>query len=58
VEKALAAMALEGFTESNIISCMHVIPKISTISKAADRRNEGWIVNSHIDLATQNEVYN
>ena len=41
----------------NIVSCAHVIPEIDTSSKTGDGWNEQWIVNSHIDLATWNDVY-
>ena len=38
----------------NIIGAAHLIPEelIST-----ERENKGWIVNSHIDLATWNDFY-
>jgi len=52
VRKALAAVALQVFSMGNIVGCEYVIPEIATSSKTGDRRNEGWIVNSHIDLAT------
>jgi hypothetical protein len=42
----------------NIVGCAQVIPEIATCSKTGDRRNEYWIVNSHIDLVTWNKVYN
>jgi len=56
--KALAAVGLQVFSMGNIVGCAHVIPEIATSSKTGDRWNEGWIVNSHIDLATWNDVYN
>jgi hypothetical protein len=52
VRKAPAAVALPVFSVGNIIGCAHVIPEIATSSKTGDGRNEQWIVNSHIDLAT------
>jgi len=56
VRKAPAAVGLQVFRMGNIVSCAHVIPEIATCSKAGDGRNERWIVNSHIDLATWNDV--
>jgi hypothetical protein len=58
VRKALVAVALEVFIVGNIVSCKPGIPEIATSSKTADERNEGWIVNSHIYLATWNDEYN
>jgi hypothetical protein len=58
VSKALAAVALQVFRVGNIVGCAHVIPEIPTSSKTGDGRNERWVVNSHIDLATWNDVYN
>jgi hypothetical protein len=58
VRKAPAAIALQVFSVGNIVGCTHVIPEIATSSKTGDRWNERWIVNSHIDLATSNDVYN
>jgi len=58
VRKAQAAVALHDFSVGNIVSCAHVIPEIATSSQTRDGRNERWIVNSHIDLATWNDVYN
>jgi len=52
VRKAPAAVALQVFSVGNIVGCTHVIPQIATSSKTGDGRNERWIVNSHIDLAT------
>jgi hypothetical protein len=57
VRKAPAAVALQVFSVGNIVGCAHVIPEIATTSKPGDGRNEQWIVNSHIDLATWNDVY-
>jgi hypothetical protein len=42
----------------NIVGCAHIIPEIATTSKTGNGWNERWIVNSHIDLATWNDVYN
>jgi len=58
VRKAPAAVALPVFSVGNIVGCVHIIPEIATSSKTGDGRNERWIVNSHIDLATWNDVYN
>jgi len=58
VRKAPAAVALQVFSMGNSACCAHVIPQIGTSSKTWDGRNERWIVNSHIDLATSNDVYN
>ena len=58
VRTALAAVALIVFSMGNIVSCAHVIPEMATSTKTGDRRNERWIVNTHIDLATWNDVYN
>jgi hypothetical protein len=58
VRFAPAAGALQVFSVGNIISCEHVIPERATISKAGDGWNKRWIVNSHIELATWNNVYN
>jgi len=58
VRQAPAAVALQVFSVGNIVGCAHVIGEIATSSKSGDGRNERWIVNSHIDLATWNDVYN
>jgi len=58
VRKAPAAVALQVFSVGNIVGCAHVIPEIATSTKTEDGRNERWIVNSHIDLATSNDGYN
>jgi len=58
VRKAPAAVALEVFSVGNIVGRAHVIPEIATSSKTGDRWNERWIVNSHLDLATWNDMYN
>jgi hypothetical protein len=58
VRKAPAAVALQVFSVGNIVGCAHVIPEIATSSMTAAGRNERSIVNSHIDLATWNDVYN
>jgi hypothetical protein len=58
VRKATPAVALQVVSVGNIVGCAHVIPEIATSSKTVDGRNERWIVNSHIVLATWNDVYN
>jgi len=58
VRKAPAAVDLQVFSVGNIVGCAHIIPEIATSSKTGDGWNERWIVNSHIDLATRNDVYN
>jgi len=57
VRIAPAAVALQVVSVGNIVSCAHVIPEIAITSKTGDGRNERWIANSHIDLATWNYVY-
>jgi len=58
LRKAPAAVALQVLSVGDIVGCTHIIPEIATSSKTGDGRNEGWIVNSHIYLATWNDVYN
>jgi len=58
VRKAPAAVSLQVVSVGNIVGCVHVIPEIAISSTTGDGRNERWIVNSHIDLATWNDVYN
>jgi len=58
VRIALAAVALQVFSVGHIVGCTQVIPAITTSSKTEDERNERWIVNSHTDLGTWNDVYN
>jgi len=58
VRKASAAVGLEVFSMGNIVGYAHVFPEIVTSSKTGDGQNERWIVNSDIDLATWNDVYN
>jgi len=58
VIKALAAVALQVFDVGNSVGWADTIPEIATSSKVGDGRNERWIVNTHIDLATWNDVYN
>jgi len=58
VRKAPTAVALQVFSVGNIVGCAHVIQGIATSSKTGDGWNKQWIVNSHIDLVTWNDVYN
>jgi hypothetical protein len=58
VRKALAVIPLQVFSVGHNVGCAHIIPKIATSSKPGDGRNKQWIVNSHIDLVTWNDVYN
>jgi hypothetical protein len=58
VRKASAAVALHVFSEGNIVGRAHVIPEIATTGKTGDGWNERWIVNSHMDLTTWNDVDN
>ena len=58
VRRALAGVALQVFSVGNIVGCAHESPEIATSSTTGDGRKERWIVNSHIDLATWNDVYN
>jgi hypothetical protein len=56
VRTAPPAIALQVFSVGDIIGYMHVSPERSTSSKKADDRNEQWIVNTHIDLPTWQDV--
>jgi len=58
LRKAPVAVAFQVSSVGIIVAYAHVIPEIATGSKTGDGRNERWIVNSHIDLATWNDVYN
>jgi len=58
VRKVFVADALHVVSMATIVACAHKIPEMATSSKTGDGQNEQWIVNSHIDLATWNEVYN
>jgi hypothetical protein len=57
VRNAPAAVALQVCSVGNIVGCAHVIPEIATTSTTGDGWNKRWIVNSHTDLATWNDVY-
>jgi hypothetical protein len=58
VREPPAPVALQVFSVGNILGCADVIAEIATSSKTGDRRNEQWIINSHIDLATWYVVNN
>jgi hypothetical protein len=58
VRKAPVAIALHVFSVGDNVGCTHNIPEIATSSKTGDGRNKCWIVNSHIDQVTWNDVYN
>jgi len=53
-----STLALQVRGVGNIVGCEHVIPEIASGSKTRAGPNERWIVNSHIDLVTGNDVYN
>jgi len=58
VRKAPAVVALKVFSGGHTVGCVHVIREIATSGRTGDGRNERWIVNRHIDLATWNDVCN
>jgi hypothetical protein len=58
VRKATAAVALQVFSVGYIVGCAHVFPEIAACSKTGDGWNERWILNTHIELVTWNDVYN
>jgi hypothetical protein len=58
VRKSLAAVASQVFSVGSIVGCAHLIQEIATSSKTGDGWNKRWIVNSHIDLASWNDLYN
>jgi hypothetical protein len=57
LRKSPAVIALQVFSVGNIVSCVHVIREIAISSTTGDGWNERWLVNSHIDQATWNDVY-
>jgi hypothetical protein len=57
VRKALSAIGSQVESMGNITSCVHLFLQIATSSMTRGGRNEDWIVNSHIDLPTSNDVY-
>jgi len=56
VQKAPAAVAVQVVSMGKIVGCAHGYPEIATCGMKGDGRNERWIVNSQIDLATWNDV--
>jgi len=54
VVKPTSGEAFMVISAANIVGAAHVIPE-ETISSGVE--NKGWVVNSHIDLATWNDVY-
>jgi len=56
VGKAPAAVAWQVLSVGHIVGCAHIFLDIASSSKTGDGRNERWIVNSHIDLETWNDV--
>jgi hypothetical protein len=56
VRKAPAAVALQVFSMGNIVGCVHIIPEIATSNKTGAEQHERWIVNTHTDMATWNDV--
>jgi hypothetical protein len=57
VGNAPAAIAFQILSVGNIVGCAHIFPEIATSSKTGDRPHERRTVNSHIDLATWNDVF-
>jgi hypothetical protein len=58
VRMAPPAIAVQVLSVGNIIGFAHVIAEIATSNITGDGPNKRWIVNSHRDLATCNDVYN
>jgi len=56
--KSPSAVALQVFSVGNMVGGAHLIPEIATSCKTRHGTNKRWIVNSHIDLVTWNDVYN
>lgn len=54
VVKSMSGEVNAVISAGNIVGAAHLIPE-EPISSG--RENKGWIVNSHIDLATWNDVY-
>jgi hypothetical protein len=54
VVKVSSGGAYAVISAGNIVGAAHLIPEEPISSKL---ENKGWIVNSHIDLATWNDVY-
>jgi len=58
VRNAPAAIVFLLFRVGNIVGCALVSPEIAATSMAGHGQTKRWIVNSPIDLATWNDVYN
>jgi len=56
VTNAPAAVTLQGCSMGKIVGSANMVRQIATPSKTGDRWNERWIVNSHLELATWNDV--
>ena len=52
----LSAVAFQVIRVGNSVACADGIAEIANSSHTGDGRNELWIVNSHIDLATWYDV--
>jgi hypothetical protein len=57
VRKSPVILGVQVFSMGNIVGCALIIPEIATSRKTGDGRNKQCIVNSHIDLASSNDVY-
>jgi len=51
-------MALHVCSVGNLVGCAHVIPQMATSSNTGHGQNNQWIVHSHIDPATFQDVDN
>ena len=56
VSKVHAAVALPALCVGIIVGCAEVIREITTRSRKGGGRNECWIADKHVDLATKNDV--
>jgi hypothetical protein len=55
--QAWAPVTWHVFILGNIVGSDHVFPGVATSSGTVDERNEQWIVNGHIGLVSQNDVF-
>jgi len=58
VGNPLAASAFQLARVGNIVGCTYLNLVIATTRKTSDGQNELWIVKTHTELATRNNVYN
>jgi len=58
IRKAPAAVELQVFSLENVVSYEHLIPDSAASCRTEDGRNERWMVNNHMDLASLNIVHN